>query len=339
MNIRAAVYARISEDRDQTNSGEGGRTHARGLGVARQQSDCRALAEEKGWEIVDSYVDNDISAFSGKQRPAYSQLLTAIKNDEVDAVVVWHLDRLHRQPKELEEFIDLCESHRILLASVSGRVDLSTPEGRLHARILGAVARMESEHKSRRIRRKMLELAQAGKPKGGKRPYGYNKDQTTVNEPEAAVIREASQRVLAGDGLRSLCIDFNQRGIPTATGKLWVPSLIRQILKSARIGGQREHQGVIIGPATWEAIVTPAESSRLRALFAERSRRHAQPPRRNVLMGLLRCGLCGANLVGRPRNGRRMYICASGPGFHGCGKIGRLAEPIEELVTAAVLPH
>jgi site-specific DNA recombinase len=323
---RAAVYARISEDRDETK-----------LGVARQRKDCESLADRKGWTVVDTYIDNDISAFSGKARPSYSRLLEDIKARQIDAVVVWHLDRLHRQPKELEEFIDVCESRGIQLASVSGRVDLSTPEGRLHARILGAVARMESEHKSRRIRRKMLELAQAGKPKGGKRPYGFERDQLTINEIEAAVIREAAQRVLAGDGLRSLCIDFNARGITTATGKKWAPVHLRQILKSARIAGQREHQGSIIGPALWQPIVTPAESARLRALFTDRARRNLQPPRRNVLVGVVRCGLCGANLVGRPRNGKRMYICSSGPGFKGCGRIGRLAEPIDDLITEAVL--
>jgi site-specific DNA recombinase len=101
----AAAYAHISEDRDGT-----------GLGVARQEKDCRALAQRRGWHVVNVYVDNDISAYSGKPRPQYRQMLDDIKSGLIRAVVVWHLDRLHRQPRELEEFIDISaiprRSHR-----------------------------------------------------------------------------------------------------------------------------------------------------------------------------------------------------------------------------------
>src|SRR5947209_1189182 len=150
---QAAIYARISSDRggDQ-------------LGVRRQVKDCEALAERKGWEVAERYVDDDVSAYTGRHRPAYRQMLDDISGGVVDAVVVWHLDRLHRQPKELEEFFEVCDRAGVrALASVTGDVDLATDDGRFMARILGAVARKESDDKSRRIRRKALELAQAGK--------------------------------------------------------------------------------------------------------------------------------------------------------------------------------
>ena len=88
---RSAVYCRISQDRD----GEG-------LGVARQEKDCRALARRRGWEVVEVFVDNDTSAFSTvrrhKPRPAYERMIESIKSAEIGAVVVWHPDRLHRSP-------------------------------------------------------------------------------------------------------------------------------------------------------------------------------------------------------------------------------------------------
>ncbi len=323
--IRAAIYARISDDRDDTK-----------LGVSRQVEDCELLARQKDWTVVRTLIDNDISAFSGKRRPSYEALLDDIRDGQVEAVVVWHLDRLHRQPKELEEFIDLCEAKRVLLASVSGRVDLGTPEGRLHARILGAVARMESEHKSRRIRRKMEELAQSGKPKGGKRPYGYEADQMTVRESEADIIRESAERILSGVSLLAICADLNERGVPTATGKRWETSLMRQILRSARIKGERLYRGEVVGPAAWPAIVTPKVGKRLDLLFRSRAR-GPQPVRRNLLTGLLQCGVCGTRLVGRPRGETRMYVCPSGTYYRGCGRVGRRAQPIEDLITDAVL--
>lgn len=58
----AAVYARISSD------GEG-----KSLGVQRQLEDCRKLAGERGWVIGAEYVDNDVSAYSGRQRIEYAR--------------------------------------------------------------------------------------------------------------------------------------------------------------------------------------------------------------------------------------------------------------------------
>ena len=172
--MRAAIYTRISSDAGT------------GLGVARQEQDCRILAAQRGWTIVDVYVDNDISASDGKPRPAYTRLLDDLAEGLIEAVLVWDLDRLRRRPAELEAFLDLADRHKIALASVGGDVDLATPEGRLVARIKGAVARQEVEQVSRRLRRKQLELAQAGKvSNGGIRPFGYTHDRMRVVSDEA----------------------------------------------------------------------------------------------------------------------------------------------------------
>src|SRR5664280_557281 len=98
--------------------------------------------------------------------------------------------------------------------------DSANDDGRFMARILGAVARKESDDKSRRIKRKALELAQAGKiGGGGTRPYGYEADRKTIRADEAEVIRECSRRLLAGESLRSVCASLIDRRIPTVSGK------------------------------------------------------------------------------------------------------------------------
>src|SRR3990170_3285808 len=62
-------------------------------------------------------------------------------------------------------------------------------------------------------------------------------------------------------------------------------------------------------------------------------------PRRYLLTGgLLRCGLCDTPMPPPPRPARpRRYVCASGPGFGGCGRIATVAEPLESFVAQAVL--
>jgi len=159
----AAIYARISSDAEGT-----------GLGVARQLEDCRKLATDRGWPVGAEYVDNDVSAFSGKPRRQYAQMLADLASGARDAVIVYNLDRLHRRPVELEEFVTLCESVGVRdLATVTADIDLGNDDGLFMARIFAAFAAKESGRKSARIRRKMLQNAQAGLPHGSARPFGY----------------------------------------------------------------------------------------------------------------------------------------------------------------------
>jgi DNA invertase Pin-like site-specific DNA recombinase len=325
--LAAGIYCRISEDR-----------LGAGLGVERQREDCEKLAATKGWTVVETYVDNDISAYSGKLRPAYRRLLADLDDGSIQAVVVWHLDRLHRQPKELESFIELVEGKSVALASVSGEHDLGTPEGRLYARILGAVARAESEHKSRRIRRKMLEVAQAGKPMmGGYRPYGYADDRVTVVPHEASVIRDASRRLLAGESLRSVCLDLNARGERTTQETLWTQRVLKRVLVRPRNAGLREHPEVGQVKATWPAILTDDEWKPLTALLSDPRRGRRGAPRRHMLSGILRCGECGQRMVAGPawRGSKRKYVCMAPP--YGCNRVSIVADWVESFVAEAVL--
>lgn len=329
MTIACAIYARISHDPNHDE-----------LGVRRQEADCRELAGKRGWEVAEVFVDDDRSAYSGKLRAGYRALLGAIEEGRVGSVVAWHPDRLHRSPRELEDFIDLLERSKCKVATVTaGDYDLATPAGRMTARVVGAVARGESEHKSARLRRKHLELAQAGKVGGGgTRPFGFTADRRHVDKREAKYVREAVSRFLAGDTLRSLCADFDRRGISTVTGSKWSPFVMRRMIGSPRIAGLRQLQGEVVGTAEWPAIVTPDDHRKVSAILNDPTRRKNRAVQRYLLAGIARCGLCDGKLVARPRSDkRRCYVCASGPGFHGCGKIRSLAEPLEELVAEAAL--
>ena len=154
--VKAGVYTRISSDP----SGER-------AGADRQRADCEAHCLARAWEVVEVFCGNDASAYGRKPRRADEQMLAAVETRSIDAIVTWHNDRLHRSPKELEAFIDLVERRGVRLAVVTGGdYDLTTPDGRLSARIVGAVARKESEDRTRRVRRKHLELAEQGRPAG-----------------------------------------------------------------------------------------------------------------------------------------------------------------------------
>lgn len=323
----AAIYCRISRDAGTR------------LGVQRQEADCRALVERKGWTVGEVFVDNDVSASTGRRRPAYEAMLAAAKAGVVDAVVVWDLDRLVRRPAELEEFFTVCDAAGVHhLATVGGDVDLATGEGVMVARIKGAVAAEEVRKLGQRTKRKHRELAEKGLPAGSGRPFGYEPDLVTIRRPEADLIREAARRVLEGDSLRTIVRDWNDRQVATVRGGAWTMVVLRRILTAPRTAGQRAHKGVIVGPASWPGILTEQEAVRLRAVLLDPRRRMNGGARRYLLTGIATCGLCGARLVARPRaDKRRCYVCATGPGFRGCGKIRVLAEPFEDHVAGWAL--
>lgn len=102
-------------------------------------------------------------------------MLADLESGARDAVLVYNLDRLHRRPVELEEFVALCESVGVRdVATVTADIDLGNDDGLFMARIFAAFAAKESGRKSARIRRKMLQNAEQGRPHGSVRPFGTN---------------------------------------------------------------------------------------------------------------------------------------------------------------------
>ena len=68
--------------------------------VGRQLADCDDLAKRRGWTVVERYVDADLSAWKGKQRPEYARLVEEIEAGLIDALVVYHADRLKHVPED-----------------------------------------------------------------------------------------------------------------------------------------------------------------------------------------------------------------------------------------------
>jgi site-specific DNA recombinase len=324
----AAVYARISSDQEGL-----------GLGVQRQLEDCRKLAADRGWTVAEEYTDNDVSAYSGKPRPAYARMLADLAAGERDAVIVYNLDRLHRRPIELENFVALCEREGVTnVATVTADIDLGNDDGLFMARMLAAFAAKESGRRSARIKRKNDQIAATGMPHGGShRPFGYDISRMVVLNAEAVIIRQVVDRFLAGESSRSLATWMQESGVSTVSGKPWRTPTLNAILASGRIAGLREHRGEIVGPAAWPAIITTDEHRRVCALQQQKKVSGRRAPRRYLLSGLLKCGKCDTKLYSATRETTRRYVCLSGPDHGGCGRLTVVAAPVEDLIARGVL--
>lgn len=193
---KAAIYLRISLDHEMD-----------GLAIDRQREQCEALAKYRQWEVVETYVDQSKSATDRtKARPAYDQMVVDYKAGAFDAIICYDLDRLTRQPRQLEDWIDASELRGLALVTANGDADLATDGGRMYARIKAAVARAEMERKGARQSAAQLQRAKQGRAPKGMRPFGYAVNGDVIPDEADAVraIYRLFTRADHPESLRSL---------------------------------------------------------------------------------------------------------------------------------------
>ena len=325
----AAIYCRISEDRE-----------SEGLGVERQEADCRALADRLGLQVAGVFIDNDVSAstLSKKPRPAYDQLIDAAKNGRVSHIVAYSNSRLTRRPRELGDLIDLHNATGVKIHTVvSGAYDLSTADGRMQAGMLAYIDAAEAERTSERVKRTARQAAEAGKWHGGSRPCGYEDDGVTVREAEAEAIREGYRQVLAGASLASIARAWNAKGMRAGRKRNpWYTNNVRDALCSARYAGLRSYKGEILGEAEWPALVDRETWEAVVTILRDPSRKLGPRGAQRLLTALAVCATCGETVhrSGGTRE-KPVYRCkgAGTPGQH----VARQAIPIEDYVIGVIV--
>ncbi|WP_346922978.1 recombinase family protein [Glutamicibacter creatinolyticus] len=331
--MRAGIYARISHDPLETT-----------LGVQRQLEDCTREAERRGWQIVETYVDNDVSATRSKVRPEYDRMMSDVEHGHINALLVWDIDRLTRTPRELEDIIELADKTNLSMANIGGEIDLSTPQGKMTARIKGSVARHEADQMSRRMRRAFQQRALSGKQHSFP-GFGYQRIERDgmrwdVAHPEqAALVLGAATRYAAGESLRSIVNDFNSQGIKAPRADRWNPTSLRQVLRRPVNIGKRQHKGEIVGDAHADPIMSEDLYHRVIARMDDPQRIKTAVGRtpRHLLTMIARCGLCGGHMrmsLAKTRGTKtspQAYSCKE------CFKIRRKSEPVDEIVVMATL--
>lgn len=283
---RAAIYLRISLDL----TGEG-------LAITRQREQCQQIIAQRGWVLAAEFVDNSISASDArKNRPGYDALIIAYEAGQFDALVCYDLDRLTRQPRQLEDWVDAAEGRGLALVTANGEADLTTDAGRLFARIKMAVARSEVERKSARQRAAAMQRAQLGRPPLGVRLTGYTPKGETV-PAEAATVRRIFKLFHSGESLISTARILTEDSVLTRRSKGWNPSSVREILTNPRYAGRAIYNGQVVQGVTtsWEALVSPDVFDAVQARLSDPQRitNKVGTDRKHLGSGLYRCDECG----------------------------------------------
>lgn len=279
MSHRVAIYVRQSVNHPE--------------GIDRALAKCKQLVASRGWELVETYADNAVSAYKTRAKGNWSELLAGARVGRFDVVVGVDVDRLIRGLADLVTLIDL--GLRVL--TVDGEIDLTTADGEFRATMLAAIARFEVRRKAeRQVRANEYRVSNLGLPVPGKRRYGFEQGNVNERPAEADEVRRLYREVLAGASVFSLA---KRLGKP--------PVRIREILSNPSYSGW-----VVRGGEKYEAhasvarVVSREDWEAVQALLANPARKTSPGNQIAYLAsGIARCGVCGARLVKQSVN----YLC------------------------------
>jgi site-specific DNA recombinase len=347
LEVRAVVYARLSED------------HERAESVPTQIANGTKYADRMGWDVVRVFKDEGRSGYTGEIRPGFEEMIEFLGRGQADVLIARHHDRLTRNPDDFARLMQVCGKTKIKISLYTGgELDLSTATGGFYGFMETDRSWYESAIRSQRVKDAVERNARAGKRTGGgSRPFGYKIIRHDLGEggrrryriigeeiepAEAEAIKEAATRVLRGESIRSIAFDFNDRGIRAVGGGRWAGSTLRRVLVSARIAGLREHNGEVVGEAAWPAIIDRATHDRLVGLLdaagPSRRRENFGRPRVHPLVGLVYCASCGGKMTTAiaPRQGRG-YVCRKDENPVCPARVRIVAEPLEAYIEGYVI--
>ena len=332
---RALIYCRISADNTDAADPRAMR------GVDRQEADCRQIAKARGWQIVGVHIDNDLSAskYARKARPEWARAVERLQAGEADALIAYSLDRLTRQPAELEPLIRLAEGG-VKIEQVVGELNLAQPEGVLQGRLLVAVAENEASIVRRRQMAKKAHDRASGRQSIPVRVFGYRKgspeDWKRKDPKESKIVAEMVADAIAGKSCTAIARDLNARGIKTVAGTVFQSAGVKKIITNPRIAGLMAYKGEILEgvKVEWDAIVTPTQWHKACEAVAKLSTGRRGGERKAPISGRVRCDDCQLTMY---REGRS-YRCKMRDGA-GCGRAiakDQLDWHVEQLVIEAL---
>jgi DNA invertase Pin-like site-specific DNA recombinase len=184
--MRAAIYLRVSTKEQTTEN---------------QRRELQAVAERRGFEVVEVYEDHGISGSKGRdKRPAFDKLHKDASRRHFDVVMAWSVDRLGRSLQDLVAFMEHTKACKVDMYLHQQGLDTTTPAGRMMYGMLSVFSAFEREMIVERVVSGMAR-AKAQGTKSGK-PIG----RAPMSEALKAAIR--AEHAANGGSLRTLGKQF-----------------------------------------------------------------------------------------------------------------------------------
>jgi site-specific DNA recombinase len=331
-SARAAGYARVSTLKQAEE----------GFSLGEQEQRLRTAIAERGWSYAGVFVDEGRSGRSVAKRPALLRMLEAAEAGEFSTLLIPSLDRLGRSTRDLYELLQRLELAGVTVLSLRGDVDTSSATGRLLTGVMAVVAQFESDLIGERVRSGRAGAARAGRPSGGPRRFGFERQQGKRGElipraQEVVVAERIVREVGDGRSQAEVARGLNADGLRTAQGRPWNQSQISQLVRDpVWVGKLRSREGLADGQHG--ELVALELWERAQAGLPAAGERRGRPSERFLLSGgLLKCGRCGSSM--RARRERKSYgfweayLCSGRTsGASDCDQPAAAREPIDSAV-------
>ena len=206
---RCAIYTRKSHE-------EGLEQDFNSLDAQREACEAYILSQKhEGWACLPGLYDDGGVSGATLERPALKRLLADIKAGQVDAVVVYKVDRLTRALSDFAKIVDVFDKKDVSFVSVTQQFNTTSSMGRLTLNMLLSFAQFEREVTGERIRDKIAASKKKGMWMGGLTPLGYDSinRKLVINQTEAETVRHIYQRYAALGSVRALKDDLDRDGI------------------------------------------------------------------------------------------------------------------------------
>ncbi len=217
MNV--CLYCRISVEDKLHN----------GVSLDMQEERLRHFAKAQQWRVVRVYRDN--ASGRSLERPALHQLINDARHKRFMKVMIFKLDRLCRNVRDLGELLEFFQKHKVGLVSLHESLDTESAAGKLLIHIMGSVAEWEvdtiRERTSWALRHRRDHLKVYGEV-----PYGFTRTGNDLRPVarELAVVRRIVRLRKKGRTLREIAGQLNRDHIPTKKGRTWAAMTIKYVL-------------------------------------------------------------------------------------------------------------
>lgn len=351
--VRCAIYTRKSNEdglEQEFNSIDAQRLSGENF-IASQTG--------KGWVLIPEYYDD--GGFSGGtlERPALQRLFNDIREEKIDCVVIYKIDRLSRSLFDFQKIIELFDSYKVTFASVTQNFTTDDSVGRLMLNIMLSFAQYERELTGERIRDKFDASKKKGMWMGGNPPLGYDvKDRKLIiNEDEAKIIKALFNQFNETASVTETYRELNNSGFSTKTwisqsgklqkGKKFNKKNVRRILENPIYLGKIKHKEKVYN-GLHESIISEEIWEKTKEILSKTQDNKPSIPASRItvaplLKGIINCGICGRKMIPTYtiKKGKRYryYLCSSkAVGNNDSCQIARLsASEAENIVTSQVL--
>jgi site-specific DNA recombinase len=283
--IKCAIYTRVSTDNQaevEFNSCE-----------AQKEKIHSFIKSQEDMEVFEVYSDPGFTG-ANTNRPALMKLIQDIRQNKINLVISYKIDRLTRSPKDFYQLIELFEKYNVDFISVTERFDTSTPSGRLLRNIMLTFSQFERELISERTKDKMLQRAQKGMWNGGTVPFGYKTEnkKLVIDKRSAGIVRDIYNIYIEIQSVARIASKLLADNIRDSKGLTLPKSHIYNILRNPVYAGKIRYDGEIL-KGNHKPIISEDIFDIVQKIHKKRvGKLHLH--KRYSLSGLIKCKECGS---------------------------------------------